>query len=131
MSTNPGQNSGRILLVDDEKAVLEVTQMILEHFGFTVLAARGGQEACALFEQHADDIRIVVLDLTMPDMGGVEVFKRLRQRCAKVPILFASGYTENSVPPELANQPSTGFLQKPYQAAGLLAKVQGLIGSAS
>jgi DNA-binding response OmpR family regulator len=126
-----GQNSGRILLVDDEKAVLEVTRMILEHFGFNVLTARGGQEACIVFEEHAAEIQVVVLDLTMPDMSGVEVFKRLRLHRSEVPVLFASGYTENSMPAELANQPCTGFLQKPYQAAGLLAKVQTLIRPAS
>jgi len=123
-----GQQSDWILLVDDEKAVLEVTRMILEHFGFKVLTARGGGEALVLFNEQAERIRAVILDLTMPGMGGAEVFKRLRQRRADIPILLASGYTVNAVPPELTDQPHTGFLQKPYQASGLIGKVQELIG---
>ncbi len=122
-----GQHSGRILLVDDEQAVLDITQMILEHFGFTVVTARGGGEALKLFDAQAGQIAAVILDLTMPDMGGAEVFKRMRQRRADIPILFASGYTVSAVPPELADQPKTGFLQKPYQASGLIGKVQELI----
>ena len=127
MGVDVDQHSGRILLVDDEQAVLDITQMILEHFGFTVVTARGGGEALELFDAQAGQITAVILDLTMPDMGGAEVFKRMRQRRADIPILLASGYTVSAVPPELAHQPKTGFLQKPYQASGLIGKVQELI----
>ncbi len=124
-----GQGYGRVLLVDDEPAVLEVTRQILEHFGYTVLTAQGGKEALALFERQAEEFRIVILDLTMPDMGGVEVCKRLREHRPLIPILLSSGYTVSSLPAELVGQPRTGFLQKPYQASALIGKVQALIGA--
>jgi two-component system, cell cycle sensor histidine kinase and response regulator CckA len=124
---NAGQMRGHVLLVDDEKAVLDVTRMILEHFGFTVVAAKGGLEAIERFAEQAGDIHVVILDLTMPDVSGAEVFSRMRERRPDVPILLSSGYTASSVPAELAGQPRTGFLQKPYQASALIGKVQELI----
>lgn len=127
MEGKAGQMRGHVLLVDDEKAVLDVTRMILEHFGFTVVAARGGLEAIERFGEQAGEIQVVILDLTMPDVSGAEVFSRMRERRPDVPILLSSGYTANSVPAELAGQPRTGFLQKPYQASALIGKVQELI----
>jgi len=125
-----GQVGSRVLLVDDEPAVLEVTRQILELFGYAVLTAQGGGEALALFDRQAEEFRIVILDLTMPDMGGVEVCERLRERRPLIPILLSSGYTVSALPAELVGQPHTGFLQKPYQASALIGKVQELIGAA-
>jgi CheY-like chemotaxis protein len=122
---------GKILLVDDEKAVLDVTRMILEHFGYTVVPAQSGTEAIDLFSREPAQIDVVVLDLTMPNVGGAEVFQRIRALRADVPILFSSGYTSNSIPAELAGQPSTEFLQKPYQASALVGKIQVLIAAKS
>lgn len=129
MAEISNRERGRILLVDDEKSVLDVTRMILEHFGFSVIAAEGGAEALDRFGRHRAEIQIVILDLTMPDMEGAEVFRRIREVRPDVPILLSSGYTASSVPPELALQPGTGFLQKPYRAADLIGKVEELIGS--
>ncbi|MFI5399540.1 MAG: response regulator [SAR324 cluster bacterium] len=125
----PNRRRGPILLVDDEKSVLDVTRMILEHFGFLVIAADGGVEALNRFGRHRAEIQIVILDLTMPDMEGAEVFRRIREVRPGIPILLSSGYTAASVPPELARQPGTGFLQKPYRAAALIGKIEELIGS--
>jgi CheY-like chemotaxis protein len=124
------QERGRVLLIDDEQAVLDVTRMILEHFGFAVTTAQGGAEALDRIGQQPADVQIVILDLNMPDVQGAEVFRRIRDRRPDVPILFSSGYSANAVPPDLARQPNTGFLQKPYQASVLIGKVQELIGQA-
>jgi CheY-like chemotaxis protein len=128
MDRMAGSVRGRVLLIDDEKAVLKVTRMILEYFGFDVIAAEGGAEALERFGQQSTGIEIVVLDLSMPVMGSSEVFRRIRERRPDVPILLASGYSASAVPPELAQQPRTGFLQKPYQASALIGKIQELIG---
>ena len=128
MEAASAKMQGRILLVDDEKAVLDVTRMILEHFGFAVLSAKGGAEAVDVFGKEPGTIDAVVLDLTMPDMSGVDVFRRIRTLRADIPVLFSSGYTSSSVPAELNGQPGTDFLQKPYQASALVGKVQALLG---
>jgi CheY-like chemotaxis protein len=119
--------SGRILLVDDEEPVLQVTRLILEHFGFTVLQAQSGEEALALLDSQAKELRLVILDLTMPGIGGLEVYRRLRERLAEVPILLSSGHAANSLPPELVKQKHTGFLQKPYQSSELIGKVREML----
>jgi CheY-like chemotaxis protein len=123
------QTRSQILLVDDEMAVLDVTRLILEHFGFAVLTAQSGTDALTMFNRHADHVQAVILDLTMPDMGGGEVYKLIRARNPQVPILLSSGYMARSLPPELTDQPYTAFLQKPYQAAALIDKVKSLIGA--
>jgi len=94
-----------------------------------VLTAQGGAEALALFERQPEQFRIVILDLTMPDMGGLDVCERLRELRPLIPILLSSGYTVSSLPAELVGQPRTGFLQKPYQASVLIGKVRDLIGT--
>lgn len=129
VSESEAQSRGLVLLVDNEPAVLAVTRQLLEHFGYAVLTAQDGGEALAVFDRQPEQFRIVILDLTMPDMGGVEVCERLRERRPLIPILLSSGYTVSSLPAELVGQPHTGFLQKPYQASTLIGKVQELIGA--
>lgn len=125
----PDRARGRILLVDDEKPVLDVTRTILEHYGFSVIAAEGGAVALERFGLHRAEIQLVILDLTMPGMAGAEVFRRIREMRPGIPILLSSGHPASSVPPELARQPGTGFLQKPYRAAALIAKIAEITGS--
>jgi len=122
-----GNLSGTILIVDDDSAVREVVERILEYAGIAVMTAESGTAALELFATHSDEISAVVLDHTMPGMVGTEVCDQLRQINATVPVLFSSGHPEEHV---LTEQTSTGpmaFLKKPFRPAELLSKLEELV----
>ena len=115
--------TGTVLLVDDEETVRTVGRQFLERAGFSVLTAADGPEALELFREHADDIVCVVLDLTMPHMGGEEAFRKLRDIRADVRVIMSSGYNEQEVTQRFAGAGLAGFIQKPYRGSELLAKL--------
>jgi PAS domain S-box-containing protein len=112
-----------VLVVDDEPFVLEVTVELLEALGFDALACGSGSEAIRIFEEHRGRIDLVLLDLTMPDMGGGETFDRLRRIDDKVKVLLCSGYGQDSQAEEILNRGCNGFIQKPYNLESLASKI--------
>ena len=77
-----------------------------------------------LFRAHAAEIRLVLLDVTMPDASGPETFRELRRVDAEIPILLSSGYPEDDAVEKLAAAPLSGFLKKPYAPEELVARVR-------
>jgi len=112
-----------ILLVDDEDGVRTVGRQSLERAGYTVLTADDGRRAIELYRMHANDIQLVVLDLVMPEMDGVETFGELRRIRKDAAVLLSSGYTELEAMERFKDAGLRGFLQKPYTASGLRAAV--------
>ena len=119
--------SHTVLLVDDEKMVLEVGKAILQRLGHEVVTAESGEEALDQFSAHRDAIGCVVLDLTMPGMDGKETFKRLRQAAPQLPIIIASGLSADQVASQFSGDPETAVIQKPYQVADLSATIQDIL----
>ena len=117
-----------VMLVDDEKMVLEVGKAILQRLGHAVVTAESGEEALDQFAAHQEAIGCVVLDLTMPGMDGKETFKRLRERAPQLPIIIASGLSADQVASQFQINPVTAVIQKPYQVADLSATIQGILG---
>ncbi len=107
--------SGQILLVDDEESVRAVGTMMLQELGYEVLTAVDGREALKLFEAHRQTIRLVLMDLTMPHMGGEEAFRELRRLDPEVKVIISSGYNEQEVAQRFVGKGLAGFLQKPYR----------------
>lgn len=118
---------GLALVIDDEEVVRSVAKDILEHYGFDVLTAVDGREGIDVFRQHASEIDLVVLDLTMPHMNGEEVFDFLREIRAGIPILLSSGYSQHDIATRLIGRGRTRFIQKPYQPDALFEKVRALL----
>ena len=118
-----------VLVVDDEKIVLAVTVELLETLGFNVLACGSGAEAIRVFEKNRDRIDLVLLDLTMPDMGGGETFDRLRRIDSQVKVLLCSGYGQESRADEILKRGCNGFIQKPYKIDLLGSKISHIISS--
>lgn len=116
--------TGWVLVVDDEEIVRSIARRILEREGFRVLLARDGEEGLEVFRAEHERLHAVVLDLTMPKLGGEEVFKRMRAINPRVPVLLSSGYDEQEVVGRLDHDGLAGFVQKPYRAANLLAKLR-------
>ncbi len=114
---------GAILVVDDEPAVREFVRRALERHGFEVITADGGVQATELFEQHWERISAVVLDMTMPDMGGFEVYQSLQKIDANVQVLLSSGYSEQDATSQFEPQNLAGFIQKPFTTSDLLERL--------
>jgi len=115
---------GTVLLVDDDESVLSVGRQMIQRCGFNVLIAADGREALRTFQEHADEIVCVVLDLTMPVMGGEEAFRGLRQLSPRVPVIMSSGFDELEVRDRLSGAGLAGFIQKPYDSAELRARLR-------
>ncbi|MEM7354791.1 MAG: response regulator [Acidobacteriota bacterium] len=115
---------GAILVVDDEDLVLEVTREILESRGIEVLTAAGGKEALAIFDQRRGEIAAVVLDMTMPEMDGEEVFRQLRQLDPEARVILMSGYSRKKVPRRVFENGLGGFLHKPFRPQDLIDKLR-------
>ncbi len=129
--SQPYFGHGTILVVDDEEAVRNVAAHSLERSGFTVRTARDGREGLTRYQAEAPEIRMLVLDLTMPEMSGEEVLAALRSgggAGAKVPILISSGYSTAHLAPEFQRHGQVAFLQKPYGPKDLLRKVRECLG---
>ena len=116
-----------VLVVDDEDAMRSVVVAALGREGFQPIEARDGLEALARFQQYRDRIRIVVMDLTMPNMDGAEACRELRRRGAGMPILLASGFNEAEALLEFAGMDLAGFIQKPFALETLVAMVRKVL----
>jgi PAS domain S-box-containing protein len=116
------QGSGTILVVEDEEGVREVVERMLQEIGFQTIGAEDGRHALDILERSGDNITAVLLDLSMPRMGGAETLRRLRAVRPELPVLMMSGYTEQSVAPKFGDSGPgpTGFLQKPFLAEDLI-----------
>ncbi len=123
MSTShPYHNT--ILIIDDEKQVREAIGDILDLKEIPSLAAASGQEGLALFEAHQDKVGLIILDLTMPGMSGLDTFKALRHLNPTAKIILSSGFTEGEVLQKMDGIRPNGFLQKPYRLETVLHTVE-------
>lgn len=114
--------SRQILLVDDEKSLLELGRKVLEERAFRVLTAGTGEEAIEVYRKEGEKIRLIVLDLLMPGLGGWQTYARLREINPKVRVLFTSGYGgTQEIEENLGKQP---YLKKPYRIQELLSAIQ-------
>ena len=118
------RGTGKILLVDDENAILDVGQRMLEKLGFAVETASDGREALQRFEADPGRFSLVILDLTMPDMGGIETFRSMKLLESEACIIMSSGYSEQDAAQSLLSEGLAGFLQKPYQMSDLQKLLQ-------
>jgi signal transduction histidine kinase/ActR/RegA family two-component response regulator len=118
--------AGTVLVIDDEEAVREVAATALELAGYDVLSASDGLEGVALFEAHCETIVAVLLDASMPRMGGEDALARIRAFAGQVPVLVISGHSERDAVARFEGAGIEGFLQKPFRAEQLVAKVHRL-----
>lgn len=114
VSIGENQWFGTVLLVDDDETVLGITSSMLTMLGFEVLSARDGLEAVEIFKQHKNVIRFVLTDFVMPHLNGLETLTALRNITPGIPVILASGYSEDEVIDDTHPECPQAFLGKPY-----------------
>ncbi len=113
-----------ILVVDDEATVRDLVAMTLCEAGFDVITAATGAEALELHAAKASQISLILLDLTMPHMNGEQTLRALREHDKYVRVVLSSGYAEEEAMRRVVGHDVTGFLQKPYRATELIARIK-------
>ena len=127
MCASAQEGNETILLVDDDPLILDVGKAMLAALGYAVLVAKGGKEAVEIYRNHGDRIRLVILDMIMPDMGGGKTYDQLKQIDPGVNVLLSSGYSINGQATAIMNRGCNGFIQKPFDLQSLSEKVRNII----
>ncbi len=118
---------GTILVVDDEEVVRKTARSTLQKYGHRVITADNGEAGVKLFENMAAEIDLVILDLTMPAMGGEEALEKLKRIDPAVKVILSTGFSHSEVTSRFHGRGLSGFLQKPFTAASLAAEVQAAL----
>ena len=121
------RGTGTILIADDEPVVRRAAQSALERHGYRVLLATNGQEAVDLLLDQENKVSLVLLDLTMPILGGEEALRELRRVRPDIKIVLSSGFNEAEAIQRFAGKRLSGFIQKPYTAAQLAEKLKTVL----
>lgn len=116
-----------VLLVDDEVVIINVVKPILEGMGYNVLIARCGEEAIEVYKKNGQEIDLVLLDMTMPFMGGSETYDRLKEVNPDVKVLLTSGYSIDGQAAEILERGCDGFIEKPFTINELSQKLRGVL----
>ena len=116
-----------ILLVEDEEAVRGLATRILTRDGYTVLSASRGDEAVSLFARNQREVALLVSDLVLPGLGGIDLAKRLREMRPELKVLLMSGYTDRDVSSLAGESRNIAFMQKPFTPDTLTRHVAELL----
>ena len=120
-------SSGTVLVVDDDNGVQLLARRALSAKGFGVIVASSGADALRLFEQHGSTLDLILMDVTMPHMSGIEALKQIRATGSDVPVLLSSGYSVDLISSD--SPEFFAYLQKPYDLPQLLNAVVAAIAS--
>jgi len=129
VATPQRNQHGTVLLVEDEAELREIATFMLSELGFEVLEAGNGVEALQLFEQQHAAIRLVLCDLSMPNMDGWELLTALRQQNPDIPIILVSGYDQAQVMESDHPEKPQAFLGKPYRLSALDETIRKVLDS--
>jgi len=111
------------LVIDDEEAIRELATNVLSRAGMRVLLAEDGKSGVELFRRHNRIVSTVILDLTMPVMGGEEALPQIKRINPDVPVILSTGFDESEAVRRFSGLKPQGFLQKPYTTERLLEAV--------
>ena len=122
--TTPTEGPATIRVVDDEPVVRQTVARMIQRDGHNVVQVGDGDEALALLAERHHEIDLIVLDLTMPQRDGLSTLAEMRQRGYRIPVLLASGYSNEAVPQDAA---VAGFIQKPFRSVDLRERVAAVL----
>ena len=114
--------------MDDEQEVLDLVLRQLHHLGCQTLSAMNGKEALEVFHRNPE-IDLVILDLVMPEMGGIETFNRLKELKPELTVVLCSGYNEEQIKDNFRSEfRPDAFMNKPYRLAALKQLIESIRG---
>jgi len=119
--------SGVVLVIDDEKVIRSMSNDVLNYLGYETLIAEDGEEALEIFQRHKERISMVLMDMVMPKMTGLELFSRIREINPQIGILIASGYSPQGEILQILKEPRVGFIQKPFTIISMSHAVVALL----
>ena len=114
-SVHSTKASGTVLIVDDEESLRIIGSALLKAMGFSVMTASNGREALEIYRERGSGIDLILMDLLMPEMGGIDAYLLLREISPAIPIVICSGYGIEGMSEEFDNDEYTAALQKPYK----------------
>ncbi len=117
-----------ILVIDDEEMIRDLVRDILEMNGYTIICAKDGIEGIDTYRRNIDTVRCIILDLTMPRMGGKETYIKLREMNTAVKIVLSTGRSTDEKAQEIISLGVDGVVQKPYRMDELLKVVGEVVG---
>jgi PAS domain S-box-containing protein len=116
-----------ILVVEDEQMLMELLRSTLEGQGYRVLTATDGVEAVHRYREHKDEIALVLSDLGLPRLGGLDAFREIRNINPNATVIFASGYLDHSLKAQLSQEQTQDFIPKPYNPDTVLRRVREIL----
>lgn len=125
-STSFPRGNETVLLVEDDKSNLEITQLLLEESGYTVISSESPFDACKLFEQHAGEIGLLLSDVIMPELNGKDLYDHIRTINPDIKVLFMSGYTDDVITNRGVLPEGINFIHKPFTILQLAKKIRGV-----
>jgi len=119
-----------ILLIDDEELIIRSLRKLLEKNAFAVLVAKNGQDALAMVEE--EDFDLIVADVRMPGMNGIETIKTIYENLEKrglkrIPVIFITGYANEEIEQEAETLKPVAYIYKPFEITELVDKVKGVL----
>ncbi|MDD8013638.1 MAG: CHASE2 domain-containing protein [Acidobacteriota bacterium] len=117
-----------VLIVEDDPALLEMSKMMLQKIGYSVLAAGTPKDAIRIAEENSSEIQLLIADMVMPEMNGRTLAEKLLAIRPKMKLLFMSGYTADIIAHQCVMDKEVNFLQKPFSLKELAAKVREVLG---
>lgn len=121
------QGSGTILLIDDEELVQATASTILSKLGYRVITAENGKRGIELYKEHREEISLVILDMIMPVMGGIETFMSIRSMDPSLPVIVSSGFSREEDQEALSQLGVSGFLRKPFHRVELAEMISKML----
>ena len=122
------KGSGTVLVIEDEKIVLDIIVAQLETLGYRVLKAMTGKEAVSIAESFDGEINLAILDMILPDMKGLEIYQGITKARTNLKVIVCSGYAIDGPAKEVMANGAEDFVQKPFLIAELSKKLKILLG---
>lgn len=121
------EQTGTILVVDDEKSIVDIACDILGQYGYTTITAENGEGAIEIYEKERNRIALVLLDIGMPGMGGYRCFQELLRIDPAIKVIITTGYSASDKVEEMLETGAVGFIGKPYRLVDMVEKVKEAI----
>jgi CheY-like chemotaxis protein len=126
-STPSLEGSETILVVEDDEPVGKMAERMLGGYGYRVLTARNGTEALEISGSYSGPVHLLLTDVVMPDMTGLDLAEQLKSRFPEIKVLYMSGYTDNVIADHGVLEKDVNFIQKPFSREGLGGKVREVL----